>query len=98
MRLDPDEVISVVLSLSKFDQVIKRAKSGKFVQFLSDMPSATHLNNELRNCFEKYGIKASKYVRVNPSKSDVVEIIREIGNRLENEADKNFMIVWAISG
>ena len=98
MRFEPDEVITVVISLSKYDQVIKRAKSGKFVQFLSDMPAATNLNNELRNCFEKYGIKASRYVRVNPIKSDVVGIIKEIGGRIESESDRNFMIVWAIAG
>ena len=52
MWFKPDYTIAVFFTMSKYEQVIKRTKSGKFVQFLPDMPNAPQLSNEMRLCFE----------------------------------------------
>ena len=57
MVFEPDRVFKIFFSMKKYDQVIKKTKSGKFSQFLEDLPNSQQICADFNDCFKMYNIR-----------------------------------------
>ena len=60
MVFKPDKVLKIFVSVKKYDQVIRKNKSGKFSQLLDDFPTSDKSISDLAACYDMYTMTDSE--------------------------------------
>ena len=89
MVYKPDRVLKIFFSTKKYDQVIKKNKSGKFSQLLEDFTTCDKSISDLANCYNMYSMTGSEDFTFNqPTSKEFVEGIELIRKMIESQPNK----------
>ena len=99
----PDYRLVVYCAASHYDAVWKRDRHSNVAQALPDLPLSEHNCTTLRAALEKYdfvdtGPGGVYNLDDDPTKADADEVVFSIRKRLTDNPQKNFIIVYILSG